>query len=810
MTTEELKVIITAQTRQFETEIGRVKKEVSGLQAETAKSTSGIGKMFKGFSVVAIVAGLTKLSKSAIEIASDLDEVQNVVDVAFGNMNDEVNKFAKNAITQLGMSELSAKQFASTFMAIGNGMGIVNETGKNMALSLTTLAGDMASFYNVSQDETASALRAVYTGETEALKKYGIVMTQINLQEFARQQGITKTMSAMSQAELVALRYKYVIQATANAQGDFARTSGSWANQTRILKEQWNSLLGTIGQGLVKVLTPAIQFLNTILGYLVSIANMIARAFGGKEIKSASTNIGNVASGVGDIGSNLDEATSSAKKLHRQLMSFDELNVIASDTSNSSGNSGSSGYNGNIDIDFSTIENESTGLENRLLSIVDVIKKELQPAFDGFIKGLDVDGLISKFESLFKTVKDKGSSFLDGIDFGKYKSTFEEFMTALGTFISSVIGTLSETVEITTSGTIDAFSGATQTFVNDTVPTVTDQVSSSMRILSSAAEATGSVYNTVFNEGIKPDLEELGQQMEDTQNIYNNWWDEHGEKTTNDIIQLITDLKELLLIFWNTVLKPIWDYVRQSVDKLWNETLKPTFEDLGEDLSDLWDAIVSLWEDCIKPIFTDFQEEGQPGLIESISRIIDTLAEALRITAEVTSSATKMFTGLIEFISGIFTGNWSRAWEGIKKIFVSIVNSIITGVNILWTGIYRAVSGIVNLLGKLSGAIGKVFGKNWSFSIPNEPPLIPQIRLAKGGIATGSVFANIGEKGKEAVLPLENHTEWMDVLADKLSERTTGPSKIILMVDDRELGQATINSINKITKQTGSLQLQLV
>lgn len=208
-------------------------------------------------------------------MASDLEEVQNVVDVSFGSMADQVEAFANTAVRSYGMSALTAKRMASTFMAMSNGMDIAQEAGKNMSLQLTALAGDMASFYNVGQDIAQTALNSIFTGETESLKKFGIVLTETNLEAFALSQGIKKSYQAMSQAEKVALRYNYVLNATKNAQGDFARTSGSWANQIRLLKEQWTQFLGILGSGLIKILTPMVKALNQMLASLISIGNMI-------------------------------------------------------------------------------------------------------------------------------------------------------------------------------------------------------------------------------------------------------------------------------------------------------------------------------------------------------------------------------------------------------------------------------------------------------------------------------------------------------------------------------------------------------
>ena len=209
---------------------------------------------------------LVSFGSEAIELASDLQEVQNVVDTAFGEMSGQVDNFAQNAVKQFGMSELSAKQTAGKFMSMSTAMGITGQAATDMALNITGLSGDMASFYNVSQDVASTALASIWTGETETLKQYGIVMTQTNLEQFAMQQGITKTIAEMTEAEKVQLRYNFVLEATKNAQGDFAKTSDSWANQQRVLSESVNALSASIGEGLMETLQPFLQIINDIVG----------------------------------------------------------------------------------------------------------------------------------------------------------------------------------------------------------------------------------------------------------------------------------------------------------------------------------------------------------------------------------------------------------------------------------------------------------------------------------------------------------------------------------------------------------------
>ena len=286
---------------------------------------------------------MAKVSKSAIQLASDLDEVQNVVNVTFGEASEEVEQFAKTCITQFGLSELSAKRFASQFMAMSNSMGITRSEGKNMSLMLTQLAGDMASFYNVEQDVAKTALDSVFTGETESLKKFGIVLTEANLKAHALEKGITKSYSAMSQAEKVALRYSYVLKATQQVQGDFARTSTSWANQIRILKEQWNQLLIILGRGLVTVLRPIVVVLNQMLASLIAVANAIAKTFGGSGISSSTGQVEDLNASIGDTGTGFEDANTEAKKLAKTIAGFDELEILASNQDNSNASSGTGG-----------------------------------------------------------------------------------------------------------------------------------------------------------------------------------------------------------------------------------------------------------------------------------------------------------------------------------------------------------------------------------------------------------------------------------------------------------------------------------
>lgn len=333
-------------------------KQLSGIQ-NLAKKT---GKMLAG---AFAVKGLTSFAKDCIELGSNLTEVQNVVDVVFPTMNKKVNEFAQNAASTFGLSETMAKKFTGTFGAMANAFGFSEKESYKMSTALTGLAGDVASFYNISQDEAFTKLKSVFSGETETLKDLGIVMTQTALDQYALANGFGKTTSAMTEQEKVALRYAFVQQQLQNATGDFSRTSDQWANQIRILSLQFDSLKASIGQGLINLFLPIVKVINTVLGKLMTLANAFksfTAMIMGKKTSGASASLDKTATSAGKVSNSLNNATSSANKLNKStkkvgdtakktakkisgLMGFDQINKLT-ETKGSSGSKSSTPSSG--------------------------------------------------------------------------------------------------------------------------------------------------------------------------------------------------------------------------------------------------------------------------------------------------------------------------------------------------------------------------------------------------------------------------------------------------------------------------------
>lgn len=230
-----------------------------------------------GSAVVDLSRKFMEFFKSGVENASNLDEVQNVVDTVFGESAKKVEEFSKTAATSFGMTELSVKQYAGSIGAMLDSMGIADDQTADMSLALVGLAGDMASFYNLDHETAWEKIRSGISGETEPLKQLGINMSVANIEAFALSHGIEKAYSEMTAAEQATLRYNYLMVATANAQGDFAKTSDSYANQQRILSLQFENLATNIGQFLLPNLNDIIIAFNDMMSGEITLEHGIGQ-----------------------------------------------------------------------------------------------------------------------------------------------------------------------------------------------------------------------------------------------------------------------------------------------------------------------------------------------------------------------------------------------------------------------------------------------------------------------------------------------------------------------------------------------------
>ena len=585
-------------------------------------------------------------------------------------MANEVEKFAKSAVQNFGMSELTAKRMASTFMSMANSMGLAAKDGKNMSLQLTALAGDMASFYNVEQDVAQTALSSIFTGETESLKKFGIVLTEANLNAFALSRGITKSYNAMSQAEKVALRYQYVLKATANAQGDFARTSGSWANQVRILKEQWSQLIGILGKGLIAALTPIVKALNKLLSYLIALGNAIASLFGGKKITgiskgldSAAGSAGNLDNNLGGAGGKLDEDNKKAEKLAKTLASFDELDILASNDKNDSGGSGDDsggGGGGGFEIpDFSTDEAASELIPNvqKLLDEVQKILDKWKP-------------LIPKLEFNFDKEKALADLKQIGLD-------IINIIAGWGTFVISLAIKVANDLDI--GRLLNDVISLTRAFT-DLCSNITDAVVPALltfydEALSKAVQGVGDLLDEIlkWEEG---ELNKWSDWFIDNKDTINEFAENLG-KCVEPLASILVYIADSAWGIFSGILSAIGDALRGIADVIVNMDL----QDISTVLSMLTAILGIKVSFDIGKMFTEMNESIGGGLIDKLSFIEGYITGDGKISTGLTTLAGK-FTSTFASIGAAISPITTAMSEGFNSV-VGAVGATTTPFTIL-------------------------------------------------------------------------------------------------------------------------------
>lgn len=711
MTLEKLQVIIEAQTKQYMDAMKKVQNQtsstVSKVNSSVGKIKNVLGAIGKVVGIAFSVAALVSFGRACIKLGSDLEEVQNVVDVTFGAANKTIEDFAKNAAEKFGLSELAAKQYTSTMGAMLKSMGITGKQLEDMSTQLAGLAGDMASFYNLDADTAFAKLRSGISGETEPLKQLGINLSVANLEAFALSQGITKSYKAMTQQEQALLRYNYLLKVTADAQGDFERTSDSWANQTRILQLRFESLKATIGQGLINVLTPVIKVINMLIAKLQVAADAFKRfteIITGKSGKQATTSTSNISTSLGGAADNADALTGAttaaggaakkAEEAFHGLGKFDEINSLTKATDSSGGGSADVGGAEELPgiVEDSAAEAEDT-LNPALQKLIDRLKELRDLFMEGFKAGMgDVT-----LEPLKKAIESIKKSLIDiWTDPGVLKAAndcMDKWAYALGQ-ITGAIASIGITIATNLVGGIDKYLEQNTDRIKKHIITMFDIGGEIAEIQGNFAQAVANIFSVFGGEtgqqvtanliGIFADaymgIQELtAKSMRDTMDVLTRPFIDNQE-------EIKTALEGILSVF-ETVTGSIKDIVDQLVDGLnavYDEHFAPLFDSIAGGLSDTAGKFLEFWNGSVQPVLDELAAQFEQVMQQHVSPFIDKVLE---------------FAGTV--------GDAIKAlWEGVLKpcidwIIANVLPKVLPVLQTIWSTVQAVFGFIVDLIGGL-------------------------------------------------------------------------------------------------------------
>lgn len=725
-------------------------KQMTGIQSLAKKAGVALAGAFA-------VDKLVKFGKECINLGSDLAEVQNVVDVTFPKMSAQVDEFAKKSASAFGLSETMAKQYTGTLGSMAKAFGFSEEQAFNMGSSLAGLAGDVASFYNLSQDEAYTKLKSVFTGETESLKDLGVVMTQTALDSYAMSHGFGKVTSAMSEAEKVALRYAFVQDRLSAASGDFIRTSDSWSNQMKVLNLQFESIKATIGQGLIAAFTPMLQLINQLIAKLQVLATAFKDLMEGLFGKQEDDAFSSAADATSSMESSTGATAENLKKASRFLAGFDAINKASSSSSSSgSGSAGTENLNVVSGIDWSKVnqgtETETTGIMAKFEGLLTYMKEKFTPTFEKTWSKLS--GPIADFKSNFSVV------------FGDLQTLAQPFTEYLKGPFCEYISSSFDLASTKAAGMLDSFNKVfgdiwniaafplLEKFTTEWLPGFTEF---GTKLNGLSEEIFGEFkreFDTIWTEALSPLLEKVVGMFTDFMSLLEEFWNEWGEPIFSKLEEAVSKTGEAFDVWWNNFLKPTFDSLMAAADEIWNEHLSPLLSNFLDMIGELVDGALVIYNQFIVPIVDEMSKKFKPVwdfVIVYVKDLINGLLDTLNglITA---------FKGIIQFIVGVFTGDWQKAWDGIKNIFKGVFDSLValvkTPVNKIIDIINGMVSGVVKGINTVIKAINNI-----SFDMPDwlggghvgfnlktvTAPKIP--KLAEGGFVKANTpqLAIIGD-----------------------------------------------------------------
>ena len=749
--------------------VSAIKQSFDGLGSTVKKIGLLIGGVFA-------VGKLVQFGKECVALGSDLAEVQNVVDVTFTTMSDKVNEFAKNAMTSAGLSETMAKRYVGTFGAMSKSFGFSEAQAYDMSTALTQLTGDVASFYNISQDLAYIKLKSVFTGETETLKDLGVVMTQSALDQYALANGYGKTTSAMTE------------QLSA-ASGDFIRTSGSWANQVRVMQLQLQSLKATVGQGLINLFTPVLRVINILLGKLATLANAFksftelitgkkssgqtgasgAGLAGTDAIADTADQYGNAADNaekLADATNDTADATKKATKAAKGYLSpLDEINNYSTDKSADSSSKVPGATGGLADqmkdavqnVDYGKVAEGETVLDKMskpLKKIIDRFKQLAKLIAKGFWDGLGdyepiFDGIKKDLDSIWKSLKDiftdsevtkAANNFLDSFAYaiGQVAGSFarigltiaqniiggiEKFlkqntqriknylidMFNIGSEISQIAGNLAvafadvfsvfggETAQQITSDLIGIFAEIgmvlTETAAKlgrDILNMIAQPFIDNKDILKSAIEGSLGVIETVTS-GVLTVVQNLSDAI-------SRLYDEHVKPLFDSIANGLSSIFGTLITGYNTYVLPVLQGLAEQFKGLLEGPLGDAILKIETFLGKLIDSLKLLWESVLVPLIDWIIANLLPVVAEIINVVGTVAIKVIKSLIKIIGDVADTLSGIIDFLVGVFTGDWELAWQGIKEIVDgvwSLIKDIITGA---WDAIKAVTKGALSII----------------------------------------------------------------------------------------------------------------
>lgn len=798
MTVEELQVLITANTDSLRKEINNVQKQVTSMQKVANKTSTAMLKSFNFLKNGIIALGIGKLIGSQMDDAiSRLDALNNFPRVMsnLGISNEDAQASMKRLSdalvglpTTLDSATMSVQRFTS---ANGN---VKASTEMFLALNNAILSGGASTEIQKSALEQLSQAyakgkpdmmewRTAMSAMPAQLKQVAIAMGYVSADQLGEALRTGKVSMDEFMVKITQLN-KQGLNGFQSFEEQARNSTGGVATSITNLKTAFTrglaDIMNAIGQsniagffnGIAKAINTVIPYITGFVKACVWAVSSISSLFGGgtkKKIDDTNKSLSSLGSSGATTSKGIDKATKSANGLQKALnglASFDEMNVLKENTSSSGSGDSDSGGGAVGDLSGIDLSAFDSGLGD-VSSKADEVAEHLKEIFS------EVAQIMSDIWNSEPVQAFAGAV----VTYGQF---IWDYWAMIGTNLMTNIQTTWTNISTNVGTILNNMSTLWTTFWTD--------IDKGIKTWGQPIiDGVSGVFNSIWKDVVDPVVQQITKIWADFSQILVDLWNEHGKPLIDNIGEFATTVIGLFQSIWDNVIAPIVKPFLEMVSWLWDKHLKGMVTELGNFIGKLVNGALEIWNKFLYPIISWVLEKLKPVIDVVGSFIINVLGTIFGVISDVVGGIFKALGGLIDFIVGVFTGNWEKAWNGIKDFFSGIWDAILGVlkgvVNLIVDALNFFIKGINKISFDVPDWVPVIGGKKFGFNIPMIP------KLARGGIVDKPTTALIGEAGKEVVMPLENNTGWIDELADKLNDRNSSDQPIQLVV---KIGEDTI------------------
>lgn len=798
-------------------------------QAQSVFS-SAMGKVGKAIGVAFSAAAVVSFGKKCVEVASEtqsawvgLSSILNGQKKSFGEANRFIQDYISDGLVPLNNAVTAYKNLAARGYS-------TEQIEKTMtALKDAAAFGRQASYsYG---DAISTATEGLKNENSILVDNAGVTKNVAKMwEDYAKSIGTTT--NALTQQQKIEAEVNGIMEETKWQTGDAAKYATTFAGRVAKLSATFTSLKTEIGNVIIPILNLFIPAIQTALDALLKFLGLLKTAMAsiGLEMPDV-TSLGGVTAGATEAAEAIDNtgmaAEKAAKKVKKAFASYDEINVLSKSSSSDTSTGGSSGVAA-ADPTTSAITSGVSAVDSRL----DELKEKLSTFWSGFAAGFEKEReelkrQIEQTKALIKRVWQdlrKLESPIKNWASTDLKDFFETFCHASADIFLGLYDSVNAVFR-------DLWNVAVyprlQKFVTKGLPVLTQFSTECVKTLQTLFDSVKEIFDKTWREGAVPALQFFTQVYQDAWDIVYDNWQTYGAPIFDNVRTAIENTKNLFLNAWNNYMKPCWDIIMGTVTRLWTDHVKPLADNLTGFVGELIQDALEIYNKVIVPIVKWVQDYLYPKFVNSFRDMMNIVEPIIAGFIDCANGIITILKGIVQFLTGVFTGNWSKAWDGIKNIFKGTIdtmsaviktplNMIIATfenlVNRIGSGINKLIRGFNSIKWNVPDWVPGIGGKSLGFNI-SQIPTIKLPRLAQGGwvAANNPQLAIVGDNTREGeiVSPESKIREQVELALAKaggFAQKVKLQLELLIRYPD---GRTIIKTINEAQIAEGRILLEV-